>query len=286
MIRLRALAPGDARALVPVLAEAFGHYRDALRYTDEVLALFGQAWWPEGLGVVAEHRGEPIGAILAGTRTAVVEGRQVRLLHAGPVAVLPRFWHQGVGSGMMRALETQGDADVLTLTVNLIEDVGGFYQRLGFHVVETYQPWVHDLACSERAAPEGGGPALTELAPPLGDRPAPRVRTFQAGEARLQSVIWPVTTKRGGLRHELSTCQIVHREGHGPGLDRACQDLVLAAHADGARLVWGRPHLVAGLVGFRMSLAPGVARMGKGLTQGGREALARVRAWRPAGPSP
>jgi len=286
LTRLRAIEPADVPRLVPLLAAAFGHYRDALRYTDEVLELFSDLWWQPLHGVLAEDDGVPVGALVAGLRPAVVEGQPLTILHAGPVAVAPTHWHRGIGSQMMRALAKSTDADVLTLTVNLVEDVGGFYSRLGFQVVEIYQPWVHDLACSERAAPELDTPALRELSKPLADRAEPRVRTFGGGEARMRSVIWPVTTRRGGRRLALNTCQITSREGYGPGLDRAAESLVSAAHADGARLVWGRPQLVAGLRGFRMSLGPGVARMGKPLTENGEAALRRARAWMPAGPSP
>ena len=210
-MRLRRFEHGDLPTLVPVLGEAFGHYRDALRYTDEVLALFRDTWWQPPLGVVAEDDGRIVGAVIAGARDAVLEGRHLRLLHAGPVAVVPTHWHKGVGSAMMRALEVADDTDVMTLTVNLVEDVGGFYARLGYSVIETYQPWVHDPACHERAEPSSESPALGELAPPLADRDEPRVRSFRSGDAVLQSVVWPVTTRRGGVRHALSTCQIVCR---------------------------------------------------------------------------
>ena len=286
MIQLRRLEEGDLPRLVPVLAEAFGHYRDALRYTDDVLDLFESSWWDPPSGVVAEDHGELVGVLAAGERPAVIEGRRLMVLHAGPVAVKPTHWHRGIGSQMMRALEASAEVDVLTLTVNLVEDVGGFYLRLGFLVVEIYQPWVHELACTERAAPHLEGPALRALAPAMADRDEPRVRTFRSGEALLRTVAWPVTTRRGGTRQELSTCQVVDRQGHGPGLDEACAALVKSAHADGARLIWGRPQRIAGLPGFRISLGPGVARMGKALTTEGTAALDRARSWLPAGPSP
>ena len=287
-LRIRRAQPTDLPTLPPLLRAAFQHYQDALVYSDAVLDLFHEAWWKPMHGLLALDGEEPVGVVLAGRRHVDLDGQRLSALHIGPVAVLPELWGHGLGRRLMQGIE-QNEADLYTLTVNRVERVGGFYGRLGYRELETWQPQVLDLrrpqgqrrapACSTRHA-------LVEQAPPLPSRQEPLVLSSRLGSAHLKLVRWPVTSRQGGQVLRLFTGQIVERSASGPELD-ACLALALdQATSAGIELVWGRPQLVAGLQGFLRGGGEGVSRLAKPGSPSGSAALARALTWLPAGPSP
>ena len=289
MIRVRPLAPSDHDRLPAVLAEAFGHYQDALIYSPEVLDLFGSTWWASPVAVVAERRSELVGVCLAGERDATLDGESLRLVHVGPIAVVPECWHGGVGTTMLRAVLSRTRADVATLTVNRVEDVSGFYVRHGFRDIEFWTPVARDPQISpsrDRVEHRTRAGTVVEQAPPIEPRDSPRVRVHRIDGAEVRSVLWTVTSRSGSRNRRLQTCQIVHRQGDGEALDIAIDKAVAGARLAGARLIWGRPSLLRGAQGFRKTIGPGVSRMARPLSDRGARLFPSIRAWRPAGPSP
>ncbi len=287
-LRIRRAQQSDLSALPPLLRASFAHYQDALVYSEAVLGLFRDQWWRPLRGLVAEDGGALVGVALAGLRELELDGGELTCGHIGPVAVLPELWGKGLGARLVRGLEPLS-VDLLTLTVNRVERVGGFYTRLGYRELETWIPRVLDLRrpLSPRRAPEASTRhALIERAQPLQPRDAPLVASFQLGDSHIQLVRWPVTSRQGVQVVRLFTAQIVARGPSGPDLD-ACLDQALDwARAQGVELVWGRPQVVGGLRGFTLGGGEGVSRMVLPRTPRGSEAAARALSWWPAGPSP
>ncbi|MCP4804345.1 MAG: GNAT family N-acetyltransferase [Proteobacteria bacterium] len=239
---------------------------------------------------MAEDGDTLVGACLAGERQAVLDGEGLRLVHVGPIAVVPECWHNGVGTAMLKAVHQMTEADVATLTVNRVEDVSGFYARQGYRDVQFWTPFARDPSISPSQnrveQPSARAGLLTELAPPVEPRDEPRVRIHRVDGAEVRTVLWRVTTRSGGSLRPLSTCQIVHRSGDGEAFDLAIERAVAAARVAGARLVWARPQLIGGALGFRRTIGPGVARMARPLSERGRRLFPSIRGWTPAGPSP
>jgi predicted N-acetyltransferase YhbS len=286
-LRIRPARQTDLPALPPVLSAAFEHYQDALVYSEAVLDLFHQQWWRPLRGQVAMDGAEIVGVALAGLREVELDGHALSCAHLGPVAVLPRLWGRGLGARLVSGLQ-ELPVDLLSLTVNRVERVGGFYTRLGFRELETWFPQVLDLRrprSTHRAPVATRRHAIVERSPDPGAR-STLVQDFEHGDSWMRVVRWPVTSRQGSHVLRLFTAQIVARGPAGADLDRCLDQALDWASGQGVELVWGRPQLVGGLQGFVRGGGEGVTRLAQARTERGSSALARALTWWPAGPSP
>lgn len=278
---LRPVRASDVPRLSELLEDAFAHYRDTLRYTPEVLALFRSTWWTPPRGFVIERAGRIEGVAMAGTRRLHMEGSSLLAAHVGPVAVLPGLQNRGLGTAMMRALEDL-DVDLLTLTTNEVEGVRPFYEALGYEVLERFVPAVYDpeTPAPILAAPRPGGGCLVEEA----DGDEGEVHRFGRGWVR--AVFWPVRSRGSGWTRELRTCQVLGHGGLPADRQRAFGALRSQAADLRCALIWGRPNVVAGIPGFRPGAGLGVARMVRARSARADAILTRASSYLPAGVSP
>jgi putative acetyltransferase len=139
--------------------EAEASLVDALRGTDA---------WVDGLSLVAEEGGEPVGHLLL-SRVALESGAP--LLALGPMAVVPERQRAGVGSALVEAgISAARETDYALIVV-----VGHpeYYPRFGFGPARAHGlecPWpVPDeawMALPLLAAAEGGEGGLVVYPPP------------------------------------------------------------------------------------------------------------------------
>lgn len=124
MLIVRAEAPADYAAVREVNERAFGRAEEA----DLVDAIRrnGRA----RVSLVAERGGRVVGHILFSPVTIGPAARAVSAVGLAPMAVLPEFQKQGVGSGLVR----RGLEECRALGVEAVVVIGHaeFYPRFGF----------------------------------------------------------------------------------------------------------------------------------------------------------
>jgi putative acetyltransferase len=123
-IEIRRERPGDEAGVRRVEVEAFGRTAEA-----DVVDLL-RVTCPEGVSLVAVVAGEIVGHLLF--EPATIEGECGTLAGAGlgPLAVLPAYQRQGVGSALVRA----GLAEMRTAGHPYVVIIGHpwYYPRFGF----------------------------------------------------------------------------------------------------------------------------------------------------------
>lgn len=97
MIVIRPESPADISAIQDVESKAFGRYAEA----DLVDALRSRG--AVTLSLVALESDEVVGHVLFSPVTILGEGGTFSAVGLGPVAVLPKFQHRGIGSRLIQA---------------------------------------------------------------------------------------------------------------------------------------------------------------------------------------
>jgi putative acetyltransferase len=188
---IRPETAADHEAIRHVNRLAFGQYAEA-RLVD-ALREGGYA----RLSLVAEQAGQVVGHILFSDLPIITGARTVSALALAPMAVLPAFQRQGIGSALVRrgleVCKEQGHRIVVVL------GHPHFYPRFGFS----------SKLASALASPFGGGDSwmALELVPgaldqlsgkavyPAPFEPLPQVRPVQHGDQsewlRMRSLLWP-----------------------------------------------------------------------------------------------
>ena len=131
MIRIREEQPSDREAIRGVNARAFGHSQEA-----DIVDKIRQNC--EGrLSLVALREDRIVGHILFSPATIESEDRTVRGMGLAPMAVLPEYQRQGIGSELVRAgikkLRIMGCPFVIVL------GHPEYYPRFGFEVASQYR---------------------------------------------------------------------------------------------------------------------------------------------------
>jgi putative acetyltransferase len=135
---VRAESAADAPAIRELHEQAFGGPEEA-RLVD--LLRGSPAYVPE-LSLVAERDGCVVGHVLFSRIAVDVDGHEVELLALAPVAVLPSFQRQGIGSRMIR----EGLARAAALGYRGVAVLGhpSYYPRFGFRPAREWNlklPW-------------------------------------------------------------------------------------------------------------------------------------------------
>ncbi len=135
---VRPEAPGDAGAIRKVHEAAFGRPNEA----DLVEAIRRSPEFVPELSLVAEREGEIVGHAMLSLARIVGEPHAVEVLALAPVAVLPAYQRQGVGSLLVPA----GIERARALGFRSIVLLGHptYYPRFGFVPAERYgivPPW-------------------------------------------------------------------------------------------------------------------------------------------------
>jgi hypothetical protein len=206
------------------------------------------------------------------------------------------------------------DADLMTLTTEVVYGAWRLYSRWGFQILETYQPLVRPIVANlpprrpnETGLPvtsvsrkefaaaftpgQGRSLAIVEL---WSEEPAPpealRPRYFCAGDAAIATLQWPVMsrshTDRVAVQATVHATQILRLQGQGPALEAVLAEATRMARLDESVCIYALPTVAQSLPGFHTRGAPVVHRMVKPLTALGETAIRQARAWDEICPAP
>ena len=130
MIRIRIEQPGDIEAIGEVNIQAFGQIQEA----DIVDKLRRNC--SDILSLVAMTQNQIVGHILFSPATIEGAGRMVRGTGLAPMAVLPEYQRQGIGSELIRA----GLARLVEMECPFVIVLGhaAYYPRFGFESASHY----------------------------------------------------------------------------------------------------------------------------------------------------
>lgn len=125
---LREERAGDSEAVRSLHLEAFGdHGTVVAELTDTLRAALTPG---KGLSLVAEHAGQVVGHIMFTRGLLDAPRRLVEVQVLSPLAVLPAYRRQGVGSALVRAgLEIMAKQ---TVPLVFLEGDPAYYARFGF----------------------------------------------------------------------------------------------------------------------------------------------------------
>ncbi len=124
MITTRPATPADAEAIARVHGAAFPQDSEAKL----VSALDAEGY--SEISVVAEKDGKVVGHVLFSRMTLTFKDRTVRTLALAPVAVLPEFQNDGIGSKLIR--DGLGRAASAGWEAVIVLGHAKYYPRFGF----------------------------------------------------------------------------------------------------------------------------------------------------------
>ena len=155
MSGIRPAAPGDAAAVRAVLRAAFPTAAEADLV--ERLERDGDAV----VSLVAEQEGETVGHVLLSRMRVAGDGRELRALGLGPVAVAPPWQRRGIGSGLIEGAlaiaEATGEEIVFVLGDPEYYRRFGFDQRVAAPFVSPYAgPFLMALTLGGAKLPRAG----------------------------------------------------------------------------------------------------------------------------------
>ena len=302
----------DLERASDVLARAFSAWEDASDWSEEVLRSWWRWRWEGGLSV-RSSQGD--GFAFADWRSARFRSERLRVVHIGPVGVLPERQRQGVGLSLLAAIEKRAraeGADVLTLTTESRQPAQHLYHAAGYTVLEAVHPGTLVIDGAAVAEAQGLGwlswaGRLLSTRADAGEatvRPLPRgelldlsigpgrpraireealpvypeATGFEAelhGVARVSIAAFPVVT--GSRRRKLRVAQILGVRGEGAALSGAVAAAVTWARDEGCITAFAMP--AAGVVpGFKVP-GPEVLRFVRPLNDRTAALLSAARAW-------
>lgn len=121
---IRSETPADAAAIRSVHESAFAQPQEA----DLVDAIRDQCY--SLVSLVAEQDGRILGHVLLSHLDVIAAGRSIRAAALGPIAVLPAFQKQGIGSALIR--QALADARTQGIAIVLVLGHPAYYPRFGF----------------------------------------------------------------------------------------------------------------------------------------------------------
>lgn len=311
---LRDLAPGEPQLLGELLDDAFSGYRDTTRFSKPVLRFLDRWAWSEHPLSVGIETGSGLVAVGLGTlREARWQGKTLRAVHLGPIGVRPGYRRRGLGSRLLRALADRAealDADLLTLTTEVVYGAWRLYGRHDYRILETYRPIVRPLfpGMPDAIGPPSTVPVEAVDAAVFADvyRPGPgrsgavvetwrgepeppsvqRPRLLLAGNAAISTLRWPVMSRSHDERVQVWATQILRVQGDGPERAAVLAEASRGARLDGSVCIYALPSAAERLPGFSNRGAPLVHRMVRPLTALGEAVAAGATGWDEICPAP
>jgi hypothetical protein len=218
-----------------------------------------------------------------------------------------------MGGRLLKALTQRAqalDADVLTLTTEVVYGAWRLYSRQGYRILETYRPIVRPLfpglpgtlgdtsnipveavnaaAFAKHFRPSAGRPGAvveTWTGEPVVP-PVLRPNLLVADTGAISTMRWPVLTRTPEGRSQVWATQILRIQGTQASKTAVLAEADRLAHLDGSVCLYALPATATELPGFSSRGAPLVHRMVRPITPFGHAVVESARAWDEVCPAP
>ena len=306
--RIRPIEDPDYQSLASTLNSAFSTYRDATLYTNPMLAYFKEWMWSDSPSLVLSDGEVLHGALMAGFRTVRAADENLRVLHIGPFGIEKPLRRLGWGTKMLRALTQEAresGADMLTLTTEALYGAHRLYRREGFDPIQAFRPRLLMLSTpqadpapfegihtSSNICPRG----LTSLEAPASDLiesgpagpPIPAAlhpNQWELSGGRATTIQWSILTRQGDRETRQRVAQLIAWEpGETPdALFRAVRE---HSAAQGSACLYALSGLSGKLPQLQSKGSALVYRMGRPLTEKGKNAMREARYYTEIAPAP